>query len=107
MNDLSIYDKIVCRAILSDKEANVTTITNLQNIYSALLDPENYAAILRLLKEKKYNELPHDILPVNGVFREYIHAYSFLNQDERKFIATIYDNDELWQDPQVIDIISV
>ena len=37
-------------------------------------------------------------------FREYLYILKFFDQNKLFHVATIYDSDELWQDPEIIDI---
>lgn len=107
MQPLSDYDISVFKAIITDPFANVTEILNLKNVYSALFDADYYPTIKKLLVENKLCELPNANFQQGGFFREYLEVYSFENQDQQKHYATLYDSDELFQDPQIIDIIPV
>ncbi len=37
-------------------------------------------------------------------FSEYLYIETFSDQQQQEYVATVYDNDELWQDIDIIDI---
>ena len=41
---------------------------------------------------------------IEGSCREYLDILTFFSVDGNKFVVTVYDSDELWQDPIIIDI---
>lgn len=40
----------------------------------------------------------------DGTFREYLDILTFSSVDGIKYVVTVYDTDELWQNPAIIDI---
>ena len=101
------YDELVRNAIINDGETNISVVIHLRNLYSSFLDAKSYPELLSLIKQGKIDQLPKTVLPKPDSIREYLKVYSFMDSRGRKYIATIYDSDELWQDPQIIDIISI
>ena len=104
MQEENKYDQFIQKIIKADKEVNISEVNNLENIYSGYLEREFYSDLLQLLKQGKFDDLPKDILPTDPSFIEYLEVYRFSDQNGQKYIATIYDSIELWQDPQIIDI---
>ena len=105
MQEVDKYSNYVIKAILSAKGQDFSEVAQLNCISSSLFDTEQYSALLNALKAGQTENLPKDILQTESTFREYIYVYSFVDQNRRKWLATIYDCDELWQDPEVIDLL--
>lgn len=99
------YSQKVERAILADKEFSILQVQKLECIYSSLFDENQYPTLLSILREAKYDQLPQSQLSQTTQLREYLMAYKFVDQGDKEYLATVYDSDELWQDPQIVDII--
>ena len=42
-----------------------------------------------------------------GKVNEYLDIMIFKDQNNKTYTTTVYDNNELWQDPQIIDIFAM
>lgn len=93
--------------ILTNNVYGVTEVRDLKSIRSLLFDKENYPDVMRAIENKDWDSLQSfDGEKKNG-FGEYLHIVTFSDQEGRAFAATVYDNDELWQDPELVDIIQL
>lgn len=104
MTEKSEYDSFIAELILSDPEYNIKEVRDLESIKFMLFIEEQYKKVRDLIKKqdwKKINELKD--LPA-GESREYLDIKKFKDQNGKQYVTTIYDSDELFQDPQVIDI---
>jgi hypothetical protein len=104
MTEKSEYDNYIADLILSDAEYNIKEVRDLESVKFVLFIEEQYKKIQDLIKKqewKKVNELK-DLSA--GEFREYLDIKKFKDQDGKQYVTTIYDSDELFQDPQIIDI---
>jgi len=43
--------------------------------------------------------------PLKEPFGQYLDVYQFLDGQKKVFLATVYDSDELWQDPELLELI--
>jgi hypothetical protein len=95
------YDQLVVKAIKNFKKE--IEVTGLQYVKSLYYSETEYKKISKQVKEKRFEELV-ETHPYKGGFREYLEILTFFDQSGAKFIAMIYDSDELWQDPEAIDV---
>ena len=98
--------KYIIAGILANKYFNISEVKNLEDIADMIFDREQYPAICSLIKEKKWETIKNIDMPSDG-FREYLSIYNFFNQNQKQYAVTTYDIDELWQDPELLDIFSV
>ena len=105
MSEENLHNDYVIKAILRDKEYAITEVNNLQSLKYMILDREQYSNIESLIKKHDWQALSDlkDNLPLDG-FYEYLDILKFNDQKQRIFVVTIYDSEELWQDPQLIDL---
>ncbi|MCY7293039.1 MAG: hypothetical protein LH615_12740 [Ferruginibacter sp.] len=102
----SKYDQRVIKSIISHKESNISEVKDLQSIIAMAFDPKNYSTITSLIKENNWEKIKafdHN----QGGFREYLDILKFTDQNMTSHIVTVYDSDELWQDPEVVDIFNI
>lgn len=107
MDTQNKWNDLVIKAILLNKDFDVKEVNNLESIQSLFFDSEKYPTIIDLIKNKKIESLKEFEIENKSGFREYLDIIKFSDQSHKTYVATIYDNDELWQDPQIIDIISL
>lgn len=105
MQETDIYSEHIIKAILSAKGNEIRAVSDIACISSAFFDRDQYPALLSRLKNGETEGLTNDIGHTENTFREYLYVYHFFDQDKRKWFATIYDSDELWQDPELIDLV--
>ena len=102
------WDEYVIRSILATNEFGISEVFGLQSIKSMYLEREKYPLIVALIKEKNLAALIE--MPGGNrhpTFQEDLEIMQFQNQSGLKFIVTVYDSDELWQNPQIIEIFPI
>ena len=97
-----LVEKVIYESKLIQKPA---TIVGLKCIYFSLFDKQHYEQVSIRIRGKMIDSLQNLKSPEKSDFNEYLEIYSFSDQNNKQYLATIYDSDELWQDPQIIDIL--
>jgi len=99
------FDDMIISAIVEGNKYGIDKVMHLNGIKDILYSDNAYRALTDLIKagrlENVKNLAEEEIPPT---FREYTYVYSFLDQNGKAYIATIYDSDELWQDPELHEI---
>ena len=98
------YDTFITELILSDSELAIKNVIELTSIKSVLFVEEQYPEIKQLIQKQKWKEIKGAEKKPDKEFKEYLDIMRFKDQDQNEYVVTIYDNDELFQDPQIIDI---
>ncbi len=80
----------------------ISTITTISTIP---FSKEIYPQLLGLINIQNWNEVKKLEIKKKDVFNEYLDIVTFKDNQNRLFAATVYDSDELWQNPKVLDII--
>ena len=76
----------------------------MKSLKSLSFTEEQYKKVRGLIKKQDWSQINEiNDLP-SGEFREYLDIIKFKDQNGKQYVATIYDSDELFQDPQIIDI---
>lgn len=100
----SSFDNYVVSGILANNEFGIKEVENLESVWSGNFIQERYNEITRLIKDGKIDQVV-DLYDIpKGNFPEYLEIMKFADQDRNMFVVTVYDSNELMQDPQVIDI---
>jgi hypothetical protein len=100
------YDDYIKRSILKNNDYGITEVNGLVDIKSMSLQREEYPKIVELIKSSNIEALADLAGPANKT-SEYISIMKFSDQIDKPYIVTTYDSDEIWQDPQVIDIFAL
>ncbi len=104
MNVKNTWDKTIIKLLLNDKGVACKEINHLETLYSLLFDSTKYPEIKLMLEEKKLDNLKQfDNYAAKG-FSEYLDIVKFTDEENKPFIAAIYDSVEVWQDPLVLDV---
>lgn len=105
MKESNKWNSIVINQVIKEYNFGITQIQDFTPLKDLHFDNTSYSGILTLLKA-------NNLLAVKAIeeatktgFREYLHVITFFDQQQRKFALTVYDSDELLQDPEIIDII--
>jgi hypothetical protein len=99
------FESYVIRSILVNNQFNIKDVTEIHEIRTMIFERNLYLAITDLIRNKQ-TELIKTVPDHPTRTFEYLTVMEFTDQDRKKYIVTVYDQDELWQDPQVIDIFS-
>ena len=103
-NELNSWDKQIVTAILANKEYNIIEVKEMETVKSLFFDTIEYGQIKKLLEEKKPDSILDAELQRNKDFEEYLIIIKFKDQRNKLFFASVYDSDELWQYPEIIDL---
>ena len=104
MNQTNTWDKIILKLLLNDKNFVFKNITQVDTLFSLLFDSRKYPEIKSLIQKNDLVSLKGFDQHFSETFSEYLDVVQFADQDNKFFIATIYDSAELWQDPMILDI---
>ncbi|MGB8192749.1 MAG: hypothetical protein WCF67_12555 [Chitinophagaceae bacterium] len=100
---LNSYDSYVVRSILANNEFNISEVRDLLSLKTRYFVQEEYAEIERMVLNKDIEAIKS--LPDNKAeFGEYLDIVFFRDQENKQYIATVYDSIELTQDPQIIKL---
>ncbi|HWI93258.1 MAG TPA: hypothetical protein VNT20_18395 [Flavisolibacter sp.] len=97
------FDTYVINSILLNNEFHITEVREIIEIRTMIFERAYYQKIADLITKKNIDivkSLPE--YPIRT--SEYVTIMKVVDQDGKKYIVTVYDSDEITQDPQVIDI---
>jgi len=104
MAELNTWEQKVINEILSSKDPLITSVKNVDLFAHLFFNRNKYKRIVDLINAKNWEEIKSNDDKCETDFQEDLTLVKFTNQDDQSCLATIYDSDELWQDPKVIDI---
>lgn len=100
-----IYDAQVAIAIINVSSNRISQVLDLIGINDLIHTLDTYNTIEELIKSGDIEKIKTLSSENNfQAFRQYLHVYTFRDQNNNSFVATIYDSDALEQDPQVIKL---
>ena len=103
---ISSFEKQVIEQIIRKDSFGITAVNRLDNVKSIYFSQPDYSSISQLVKQRKWYTINNDLDDtIRKSFREYLYVEVFADQDAKEYAAMIYDSDELWQDPEIIEII--
>lgn len=103
MANENTWNANVIRFILANRDFDIQEVHQLASVHSMLFERDIYMAITTLIKERNWDALKA-INPAMEGFREFLNVITFTDQNHISYAATVYDSDELWQDPEIVDI---
>ena len=101
--DNAKYNKLVADRLIASQIFDISLVSKLESLNTFYFVQEDYQYVEKLIKEnniKAIKELKAD-KPNTG---EILDILFFENQNQEKFIVTIYDNNFLEQDPAIIKV---
>ena len=99
------WEEYVVRSILNTNEVGIVAVAGLKVLKSIYWDEDKYQRVVSFIRAGNLAALME--VPLGDrhpTFNEDVDVVKFQSQTGDTFIATVYDSDELWQDPQVIEI---
>lgn len=81
---------------------DLVEVKNLKSERSLLFSSEFYNTVSVSIQQGNF-ELVNNCETEESC-REYLDILTFSSVDGTKYVVTVYDSDELWQDPTIIDI---
>lgn len=103
MNEPKTYNDYIVRSILINNEFGITEIKSIEDLIYMTLIREDYPGIVELIKSKDIDAIKR-LTPPSITTSEYLSIMKITDVQDKQYIVTGYDSDELSQDPQVIDI---
>ena len=107
MSEINLWDQRVTKEILWHIDFIITEVNNLEVIKDLFYERKDYSNITDLIIKQDWEGLKNIKDEKQTGFREYLHLLKFSDQNKKHYLVTIYDSDELWQDPEIIDIFPI
>jgi hypothetical protein len=104
--DSKIWNSYVVRSILANNEFDISQINDIEEITSGYFIRSRYPEVVMLIRNGDVNAI-RSLVENKAEDGEYLYVLSFRDQKNNNYIVTVYDSDELWQNPKVIEIFSV
>lgn len=89
------------KAVLA-KHANIQQVVNPGVLTAIIYSEENEKKVDTILAHGNLVDL--QALPLATMDNEMILIVKFFDQKNKKFLATVYDNDKLWHDPTLLQV---
>ena len=86
------------------EEFPIVLVKDVNFFVSLSYNGSTYSAIANFIKSQEWDKLKSNIEECQTDFREYLYVVRFTNQDNQNCVATICDSDEMWQNPQIIEV---
>jgi hypothetical protein len=99
------FNEYVIETILARNDFDIKAVRALEDIRTMMFVSQDYDRIVALIKNgnlEPIKAIPESLIRTS----EYLSVMKFVDQRNRNYIVTVYDSDDLSQDPQVIDIFS-
>lgn len=106
MNNSNKYVNYIVKSILANNEFGITKVENIESIASRYFYKNEYPKIVDLIKNGDISGIK-TLEGNNSEEREYLDVVLFNDQIKNKYLVTVYDSDDLLQDPQVIEIFQI
>jgi hypothetical protein len=99
------FNQFVVNGIIANNDFNITEVKDLVSMRSLDFNRNQYIEIVNLIKSGKFNQL-NEIPNIDNDF-EFLDILTFKDKSGRNFWVTVYSNNALENDPQVIDIFEI
>ena len=104
--NLNKFDVFVIKSILANNPYGINEVNNIEGLKSRYFIREEYPEIEKLIRQGNIEAIK--TLPDNkSEESEYLDVMIFTDQNKKRYAVTVYDSDELLQDPQIIEIYSL
>jgi hypothetical protein len=103
---LNQYEDKICKLILRHNKFGIVCVNDLDTVKSVLFRQEDYQTNLNLIKSRKWYLIKDDeTKDKKQDFYENLLVLTFSDQQGQEYAAIIYDNEELWKDPEIVEIL--
>jgi hypothetical protein len=102
-NRASDSETLITRIVL-EKKKGIIQVNKLEIVKVLYYTEGNLAKVSEFLKNKKADELESFKGGVTGGKADELSVWKFTDQNNGIHFVTVFDNDELWHDPEVIEI---
>jgi len=99
------WNNIVSNQLLEDKRFDIKEVHGIEVVKTMLFDKEIHKMIVELINKRDWQAVQLVPSKVKAEFGEYLDVVKFKDQNQSECVATIYDSDELWQDPEILEVI--
>lgn len=96
-----IFDEYVINGIKAGNSFGIEKVKDLESIKSMYFNQDAYELVKKMILEGDIDKIKQ-MSPPESI--EFLEVMFFSDQSNQKYIVTVYDNDNMWQDPQIIDI---
>lgn len=96
------FETYVIDALLSNNNYGITEVNSLKGIKSIPFDKDVYMKIVEIILRREIDLLQN--MPTSNNSFESLDIMEFLDQNMKKYIVTVYSNDSLESDPQLIEV---
>ena len=104
MDAENCWNRIVVSSLLTNKSLDIKTVNDFTTFKSLFLKQNTYEAIFELIVKNDQEKIKaFESVDIIG-FGQYLYLIKFIDQNKKPYVMTVYDSDELWQDPEIIDI---
>ena len=106
LSKIDTWDKKIIVKLLSYQKQSITKVNDYRKFIHLFFDKQTYLAVVSLIEKEDWENIK-SIKQEKLAFKEDLILVMFTDQDGKNCLATIYDNDELWQDPEIIDVFTL
>jgi hypothetical protein len=99
------YFNEIEKLLLNYKAIEFSEIKDLQFVVGLNFDSKAYNLLAKKIKENGIEGLPKTN-EEKTTFGD-LTVYKFLDETDAQYLVTIYDSDELWQDPEILDVFQI
>ena len=99
-NECNAY---IIKSILANNEFGILEVNGTEVLSSRYFLKNQYAEIVTMIRNGDTKAIK-SLADNSSTQREYLDVLIFRDQRGNKYIVTVYDSDDLIQDPQVIEI---
>jgi hypothetical protein len=97
------FDMYVVNSILANNNFGIKEVLDIKSIKSMYFNQDVYSSVKKLIAEGNIGGI--EKLPMSKERdTEYLDIMLFRDQVGKTYFVTVYDSNDLWQDPQVIEI---
>ena len=100
------WDNLIIGSLKANKSFKIDQVNNLESLLSSFFDKELYSKVLKTLKAHDWEGL-ESYQVYYDFAEEFLEVIKFSDQNNKVYVATIYDSNALEQDPQIIDILLI
>lgn len=97
------FNAYVIRSILANNEFGILEVNEIEVLSSRYFLKNEYSEIVTLIRNGDIKAIK-SLADNTSTEREYLDVLLFRDQRGNKYLVTVYDSDDLLQDPQVIEI---
>lgn len=98
------YEQYVIEAVLAKNRFNIKEVKKIEILKCISYDKQLFDQAVELINLGDVQSIKN--LEYGEKTFEDITIVWLADQDDREYLATVYDSDELWQDPVIMDIYS-